>query len=368
MAQDYLKTIWTARVVAREVSTKMLAERIGVSASTASESIRKLADQGLVHHEKYGAVTLTDTAERPPWPWCAVIACSRRSSSANWATAGTRCTTGRDPRARGVRPDVGPDGREAGLPTQDPHGDPIPAADGRVPTPARQLSDCTDGETGTVARISDADPEMLRYFDTVGINLDSRVRVLARRDFAGLVSVQIENSGRSTASNWEVRPPRRFGSCRPELRAWAPGRRPRRTRRAGRRADTMPTRTSSSSTRMCRMCRSVIFIATASTVSPASHHTRSVLATSAAGTLAGSRPAATTGDVTFAQQRGRARVVADDHGADAGLMMIACAATVTVASTGIRTSGAPIRSEISIDPAAGTSIPLMPTCSHHRRR
>ena len=43
-----------------KVSTKMLAERIGVSASTASESIRKLADQGLVDHEKYGAVTLTE--------------------------------------------------------------------------------------------------------------------------------------------------------------------------------------------------------------------------------------------------------------------------------------------------------------------
>lgn len=42
----------------------MLAERIGVSASTASESIRKLAEQGLVDHEKYGAVTLTDSGRR----------------------------------------------------------------------------------------------------------------------------------------------------------------------------------------------------------------------------------------------------------------------------------------------------------------
>ena len=34
---------------------------------------------------------------------------------------------------------------------------------------------------------------MLRYFDTVGISLDSRLRVLARRDFAGLISVAIED-------------------------------------------------------------------------------------------------------------------------------------------------------------------------------
>ncbi|MBO0866893.1 MAG: ferrous iron transport protein A, partial [Mycobacterium sp.] len=56
-----------------------------------------------------------------------------------------------------------------------------------------------DGEAGTVARISDADPEMLRYFDTIGISLDSRLRVLARREFAGMISVAIE-TGESGAS------------------------------------------------------------------------------------------------------------------------------------------------------------------------
>ena len=65
VAQDYLKTIWNAQEWSGDkVSTKMLAERIGVSASTASESIRRLADQGLVHHAKYGAVTLTDRGRR----------------------------------------------------------------------------------------------------------------------------------------------------------------------------------------------------------------------------------------------------------------------------------------------------------------
>ena len=42
----------------------MLADKLGVSASTASESIRKLAEQGLVNHEKYGAVTLTESGRR----------------------------------------------------------------------------------------------------------------------------------------------------------------------------------------------------------------------------------------------------------------------------------------------------------------
>ena len=71
----------------------------------------------------------------------------------------------------------------------------VRGSDGRVPTPpARQLSACADGDLGTVARISDADPEMLRYFDAVGISLDSRLQVLARRDFAGMISVSVQSS------------------------------------------------------------------------------------------------------------------------------------------------------------------------------
>jgi DtxR family transcriptional regulator, Mn-dependent transcriptional regulator len=196
VAQDYLKVIWTAQEWSREkVSTKLLAERIGVSASTASESIRKLADQGLVDHEKYGAVTLTEAGRS------AALAMVRRHRLMETFLV----------RELGYGWDEVHDEAEIlehavsdrmldridaklGYPTRDPHGDPIPAADGVVPTPpARQLSACNDGDTGTVARISDADPEMLRYFDSVGISLDSRLRVLARRDFAGMISVGIDS-------------------------------------------------------------------------------------------------------------------------------------------------------------------------------
>jgi DtxR family Mn-dependent transcriptional regulator len=198
VAQDYLKVIWTAQEWSVDkVSTKMLAERIGVSASTASESIRKLADQGLVDHEKYGAVSLTEAGRT------AALAMVRRHRLMETFLV----------RELGYGWDEVHDEAEIlehavsdrmlmridaklGYPTRDPHGDPIPAADGQVPTPpARKLSVCNDGDAGTVARISDADPEMLRYFDSVGISLDSRLRVLARRDFAGLISVAVGNPG-----------------------------------------------------------------------------------------------------------------------------------------------------------------------------
>ncbi|MBV9091680.1 MAG: manganese-binding transcriptional regulator MntR [Mycobacteriaceae bacterium] len=196
VAQDYLKVIWNAQEWSREkVSTKMLAERIGVSASTASESIRKLADQGLVEHEKYGAVTLTERGRR------AAVSVVRRHRLLETFLV----------RELGYGWDEVHDEAEVlehavsdlmmtridaklGHPQRDPHGDPIPDLDGQVPTPpARQLSVCGDGDHGSVARISDSDPEMLRYFDSVGIALDCHLTVLARRDFAGTVSVAISD-------------------------------------------------------------------------------------------------------------------------------------------------------------------------------
>ena len=203
VAQDYLKVIWTAQEWSLEkVSTKMLAEKLGVSPSTASESIRKLSEQGLVDHAKYGAVTLTDAGRR------AALGMVRRHRlletflvselGYSWDEVHDEAEVLEHAVSDRL---VARIDAKLGFPRRDPHGDPIPASDGQVPTPpARQLWDCHDGETGTVARISDADPEMLRYFDSVGINLDSRVRVVRRREFAGMISVAIESGGHAATS------------------------------------------------------------------------------------------------------------------------------------------------------------------------
>ena len=194
VAQDYLKTIWTAQEWSREkVSTKMLAERIGVSASTASESIRKLADQGLVDHAKYGAVTLTERGRR------AAISVVRRHRlletylvselGYSWDEVHDEAEVLEHAVSDLMMTRID---AKLGYPQRDPHGDPIPDLDGQVPTPpAQQLAVCGDGGHGVVARISDSDPEMLRYFDDIGIALDSHLTVLARRDFAGTVSVAV---------------------------------------------------------------------------------------------------------------------------------------------------------------------------------
>jgi DtxR family Mn-dependent transcriptional regulator len=196
VTQDYLKQIWTAQEWSDvKVSTKSLADALGVSASTASEAIRKLADQGLVNHAKYGAVTLTDDGRAAA---TAMVRRHRLLETFLVSELGYGWDEVHDEaevleHAVSERFLARLDER-LGFPERDPHGDPIPQPDGTVPTPdARLLSELGAGETCTVARISDSDPEMLRYFQDIGLAPDSRIEVVELRKFLGTVAVTVND-------------------------------------------------------------------------------------------------------------------------------------------------------------------------------
>jgi DtxR family Mn-dependent transcriptional regulator len=85
-----------------------------------------------------------------------------------------------------------------GYPNSDPHGDPIPRADGSLDAPSTQsLAACAEGERFRLVRVVDQSPEFLRYLTTADLALGSQGRVVANRPEAGLVSVEV--AGRTTS-------------------------------------------------------------------------------------------------------------------------------------------------------------------------
>ncbi|WP_311836063.1 metal-dependent transcriptional regulator [Cellulomonas fimi] len=182
VTQDYLKVIWTAREWSDDpVTTKMLAERLGVGAPTVSETVRRLRDQGLVEHAPYGRIELTAAGRAH------AVAMVRRHRlietflvqelGYGWDEVHDEAEV-----LEHAASDLMIERIDArlGRPTRDPHGDPIPTADGQVPSPpARPLAEVGPGEW-VVARVSDADPEVLRFCAAAGIGLDARAVVLER--------------------------------------------------------------------------------------------------------------------------------------------------------------------------------------------
>ncbi|GMA35448.1 metal-dependent transcriptional regulator [Demequina litorisediminis] len=75
-----------------------------------------------------------------------------------------------------------------GQPTHDPHGDPIPAADGTLPTEQHTALDAVaEGVRVRVARVWDDDPDLLRHLSDVALDIGAVLTVTARKDSAGIV-------------------------------------------------------------------------------------------------------------------------------------------------------------------------------------
>jgi DtxR family Mn-dependent transcriptional regulator len=79
-----------------------------------------------------------------------------------------------------------------GYPDVDPHGDPIPRADGSLPAVHYStLADCKAGTRFRLMRVTDQSPEFLRYLTHSGLPLGTRGRVVTNRAESGVVSVEV---------------------------------------------------------------------------------------------------------------------------------------------------------------------------------
>jgi DtxR family Mn-dependent transcriptional regulator len=179
--QDYLKCIWNLQEWSGgSVSVTALAERLSVRTSTASDGVKKLAEQGLVEHETYGGITLTADGRAHA---LAMVRRHRLLETYLVQELGYGWDEVHDEaevleHAVSDRMVAAIDAR-LGHPTRDPHGDPIPSAEGAAHLPdAFPLSQAEPGPV-TVVRLSDADPERLRRFADAGLRPDTRAVVRA---------------------------------------------------------------------------------------------------------------------------------------------------------------------------------------------
>jgi DtxR family Mn-dependent transcriptional regulator len=194
VAQDYLKVIWSATEWSEDpITVKQLAERMGVRAATISDGIRRLADQGMLVHEPYGGIELTDAGRRH-----AVMMVRRHrlietflveELGYGWDEVHDEAEVLEHAVSDGLIDRID---RRLGHPSRDPHGDPIPSRDGTPHLPdAVPLVTAPPGTALVVSRISDADPAVLRYLAERGIRPDTALTMDEHREFAGDVTVRV---------------------------------------------------------------------------------------------------------------------------------------------------------------------------------
>ncbi|MET3175563.1 UNVERIFIED_ORG: DtxR family Mn-dependent transcriptional regulator [Arthrobacter sp. UYCu721] len=197
--EDYVKVIYGfTEWQDKPITSSQLAQRLGVANSSVSEMVRKLKDQGLVDHKPYSAITLTDSGVRLA---LSMVRRHRLIETYLVQELGYSWDEVHD-EAELLEHAVSDTfiermAAKLGNPQRDPHGDPIPAADGTVLLPeARLLGELDPGHTGRITRISDENPDLLRYLSAEEIDLDAEVEVVGRKPFGGALVVRISNAGR----------------------------------------------------------------------------------------------------------------------------------------------------------------------------
>ncbi|WP_105030203.1 metal-dependent transcriptional regulator [Arthrobacter ruber] len=178
--QDYVKAIYAfTEWQDAAVTASRLAARLSVANSSVTGMVAKLVDLGLAEHRKYGPISLTTSGR------ALALAMVRRHRLIETFLV-TELGYGWDEvhdEAEQLEHTVSDAfvarlDAKLGRPPRDPHGDPIPAADGSVAyPPAYRLDGVDDGHAGRLVRVSDEDPGVLRFLDRHGIGLDAHLLV-----------------------------------------------------------------------------------------------------------------------------------------------------------------------------------------------
>ncbi len=191
--EDYLKAIYDLAGKSGTASTNDVASRLGVAPASVTGMIRRLAGQGLLDYERYRGVRLTDGGRA-----IALRTIRRHRVIETYLTevlgyAWDRVHDEAERLEHAASDELVERLAQAlGNPTSDPHGAPIPTADGHVDERSlRTLADLDVGTRARMVRVSDKNPGLLRYLAEIDLTPGVEVQVLARAPFDGPLTLRV---------------------------------------------------------------------------------------------------------------------------------------------------------------------------------
>ena len=197
--QDYVKAIWSLGEDAADtsVSTGAIAAELGVSSASVSSMVRRLEADGLIEHEPYRGVRLTDRGR--------VLALEvvrhhrlletflARSLGMPWDRVHAEAEILEHHISEELEDLID---EHLGTPEFDPHGHPIPRRDGTIPSlPLRSLVDLDAGEDGVIAQVRDDASDVLKYLEQQNLVVGARVEIVAVDRIAGTITLCTEEAG-----------------------------------------------------------------------------------------------------------------------------------------------------------------------------
>jgi DtxR family Mn-dependent transcriptional regulator len=190
--QDYLKAIAKAELAGEPATTTRMADALGVSAPSATEMSKKLAQLKLVQRTPYRGVVLTEPGRKLALEALRHHRLLERYlvETLGMSIAQAHAEADRLEHALSEAVEARIDSA-LGFPDTDPHGDPIPDAKLRVPTAEWEpLSDLGEGERRTIRRVPDGNEDVLRYLAGLDLVPGHPVEIILAAPFNGPLTVR----------------------------------------------------------------------------------------------------------------------------------------------------------------------------------
>jgi DtxR family Mn-dependent transcriptional regulator len=193
--EDYLKQTYKLQTERGHVSFSHLAEKLKVSASSVTQMVKKLERDGLIEYTPYQGVLLTEKGKKVALE---VIRHHRLLELFLSEIMGYPLEKV-DAEAEKLEHTISEEfedmmNERLGNPKVDPHGDPIPTKDGKLAVHQYlPLAEASVGDPLIIKRVSDHDPEMVRYMHELGLLPNVQVRILHKEPFEGPLKVQLGN-------------------------------------------------------------------------------------------------------------------------------------------------------------------------------
>lgn len=201
--EDYLSTIYKAADSSGTIKANQIAESLSVSRAAVTDMLRRLSSDGYVDYERYKGIRLTESGEEYArnmvrrhriWelflhqiigmPWDKVHDEAHKLEHGSSDDLINRMEEMLD------------------FPEFDPHGDPIPDKNGKIPksNSGVPLSTIEPGSKVTVNRVHDFDSSFLQYISKIGIELNKELNVIDVLDFDNSLIIIVDEQQTSISS------------------------------------------------------------------------------------------------------------------------------------------------------------------------
>lgn len=195
--ENYLKAVLQLVIATKSdwVSTGQLAVTLNVSPGTVTSMLKTLSDSGLARYKPYRGVSLTkagrNLAMRMLRRHRLIELFLVRTLNLTWDQVHEEAENMEHSVSDMLIDRID---EFLGHPESDPHGDPIPAADGIMrgrEARAVPLSTCTPPARIKIVRVLNQEPEFLRYLTENGLELGATAKIAENSPEGGLVAARV---------------------------------------------------------------------------------------------------------------------------------------------------------------------------------